>query len=149
MENVILQVPGEKSGFQDRLFSYTDDIELGELMKHSDVVINLASTITIDAALFDTPIICINFDYFGQRELKYSVKKFYQFDHYAKLAKTKGFTLPNSLDDLISKITYQLANPNDLKTERLDIVKQQCLYQIIDRGLGHLNSLKDFWVCVV
>jgi len=128
MENVILQVPGEKSGFQDRLFSYTDDIELGELMKHSDVVINLASTITIDAALFDTPIICINFDYFGQRELKYSVKKFYQFDHYAKLAKTKGFTLANSLDDLISKITYQLANPNDLKTERLDIVKQQCLY---------------------
>jgi hypothetical protein len=40
----------------------------------------------------------------------------------------KGFTLANSLDDLISKITYQLTNTNDLKPERLDIVKQQCLY---------------------
>ena len=97
-------------------------------MKHSDVVVNLASTITIDAALFDTPIICINFDFFGQRKLKHSVKKFYQFDHYAKLAKTKGFTLANSLDDLVNKINYQLSNPNHLKPERLDIVKQQCMY---------------------
>ena len=128
MNNVILQVPGDKSSFQDRLFSYSDDIELGELMKHSDVVVNLASTITIDAALFDTPIICINFDFFGQRKLKHSVKKFYQFDHYAKLAKTKGFTLANSLDDLVNKINYQLSNPNHLKPERLDIVKQQCMY---------------------
>ena len=29
-----------------------------ELMKYSDVVINLASTITLDAILFDTPVIC-------------------------------------------------------------------------------------------
>jgi hypothetical protein len=60
-------------------------------MKHREVVTNLASTITIDAALLDTPIICNNFDYFGQRELKYSVIKVYQFDHYAKFAKGKRF----------------------------------------------------------
>jgi hypothetical protein len=128
IENVILQVPGRRSSFQDRLFSCSDDIELGELMKYSDVVINMASTITIDAALFDTPIICINFDFFGKRELKYSAKKFYLFDHYAKLAQTNGFTLANSLDDMISKISYLLDNPDYLKKERLDIVKQQCIY---------------------
>ncbi len=141
MENVILQVPGEKSGFQDRLFSNADDIELGELMKHSDVVVNLASTITIDAALFDTPIICINFDFFGQRKLKDSVKKFYQFDHYAKLAMTKGFTLANSSDDLIKNITYQLAHPKNLKKERLDIVKQQCKYTDGKSGARIANFL--------
>lgn len=123
-----MQVPPRKSGFQRRLFSFKNDVQLGELMKHSDVVTNLALTISVDTGLLDTPIIRISFDYFDQRELSYSVQKFYQFDHYAKLVKTRGVMLADSLDDLINKIARQFASPNHLAKKRLDIVKHQCMY---------------------
>jgi hypothetical protein len=128
-KNVIVQTPGEESMFQDRLLSIDDDIDFGLLMKHSDVVVNLASTVTIDAALFDTPIICINFDFYGFRPIKHSVRKMYLFDHYAKLSKNKGYVLAKDKGNLIFQINHALCHPEELKLERRAIVKQQCVYR--------------------
>lgn len=128
LPNVILDIPGKKSLFQDRLFSEKDDIELGETMLYADVVINMASTITIDAAVFDTPVICVNFDFGGEREYKYSIKRFYEFDHYAKLALTNGFVMADSKEELINQINMELKHPERLKKGRENIVSQQCYF---------------------
>jgi len=128
MKNVILHIPGRKSSFQDRLFSGNDDLEYLESLKHSSLMINLASTVTIDASVFDLPTICINFDYRGKRPFKYSVKRLYVFDHYAKLGINNGFELADSKQNLLELISENLRNPSKLRAGRQKIVSQQCYY---------------------
>src|SRR5690606_32252148 len=56
---------------------------LARTMKYSDVVINIASTITIDAACFDTPVINIAYDMKqDEREYTGSVARYYNYTHY-------------------------------------------------------------------
>lgn len=127
-EDVFVHIPGNKAEFQDRLFSINDDIELGESMMHADVIVNLASTVTIDAAVFDTPIICVNFDFRGERPEKISVKRLYFFDHYAKLKQTDGFDLANSKEELISQINRAIEDTTHLAENRRQIIEQQCVF---------------------
>lgn len=125
-KDVHLQIPGQTSAFQDRLFSENDDVVFGETMLYSDVVINLASTITIDAALMDTPVICINFDFRGKRPYEYSICRFYDFDHYQKLCDIGGFQLSESKEVLLKDIDDYLKNPDKDKKGRRQIVEKQC-----------------------
>lgn len=125
-KGIILHIPGDNSGYHDRLFKLSDDIGLGETMKYADVVVNLASTITIDAAVFDTPVICIGFDFRGERPFKWSVRRFYEFDHYAKLMRTGGFDLARDQDEMVNMINRAIAQPEYLRAERRAIVSQQC-----------------------
>jgi hypothetical protein len=127
--SIVFQVPGKKSSFQDRLFSSGDDLLLIETMKFSDVVVNYASTITIDAAIFNKPIICPNFDVKGERPYKYSMKRLYEFDHYSKLLKNGGISLPINESELIESILTYLQNPNIDSEGRKAIVAQQCFYK--------------------
>ncbi len=127
-KNVLLDIPGAKSNFQDRFFSKKDDIEFGETMLYSDVVINFASTLTIDAAVFDTPIICVNFDFNGKRPYEKSPRRIYDFDHYAKLSAMDGFKLSNSKDELVKDIIEGLEKPHQNSEGRNRIVNQQCVF---------------------
>ena len=96
--NIMIEDGGHKSlqVFDNGIGMSKDDLELAESMMYSDVVVNLCSTITIDAAVFDTPIVCVNFDFRGKRPSNVSIKRLYLFDHYAKLGQTGGFELANS-----------------------------------------------------
>lgn len=147
INNVKLHIPGSNSSFQDRLFTSNDDMQYAESLKHSSIMINLASTATIDAAVFDLPTICINFDFRGERPFKYSVKRLYYFDHYAKLKINNGFELADSKENLLTLIAENLQNPSKLKIGRQSIVSQQCYFTDGKSGerigtyiLGHLND---------
>jgi hypothetical protein len=126
--NVKLHIPGAKSAFQDRLFSIKDDLEFIESLKYSNVIVNLASTVTIDAAVFDLPVICINFDFRGERPFKYSVKRLYYFDHYAKLGTTNGYHMADSRESLLHCIDLNLKYPYILRLGRKRIVNMQCYF---------------------
>lgn len=128
-EGVVLQIPGRSSDFKDRYFSKEDNVILGETMWHSDVVVNVASTITIDAAIFDTPVVCVGFDIRGDRPYLKSVRRFYDFDHYRKLAQTGGFRIAYSKDALLQELRSYLADPARDRDGRRRIVEEQCYYQ--------------------
>jgi CDP-glycerol glycerophosphotransferase (TagB/SpsB family) len=128
-ENVVVHVPGQKSEFQDRLFSLEDDLDFASTMFHADVMINMASTVTIDAAVFDTPIICECIDLFGKRDIKNSIYRFYAFDHFSKLSENNGFELVRTLESLDDQIKFCLDNPLHKKEGRSRIVDQQCVYR--------------------
>ena len=147
-ENTQVQVPGRSSNFHDRIFSDKDELRYIELLKYSSVMINIASTVTIDAAVFDLPIVCINFDFFGDRPLKFSVKKFYEFEHYRKLRTTNGFDLANSREEMIELVNRNFNFPERLKSGRNEIVNMQC--GKLDGKAGEriaeyiLNKIEDF-----
>jgi CDP-glycerol glycerophosphotransferase (TagB/SpsB family) len=61
--NVRLQrVPDPARPVADRSQTTDDIIDWVSTFRHSDVVINLASTVTVDAALFDHPVVNLEFD---------------------------------------------------------------------------------------
>ena len=95
------------------------------LMTHSDVIINIASTLSIDASVFGTPAICINFDTPGKKLSRFeSVHRLYDyFDHYEKLVSSGGARTPTSSKMLIEDINKYLADPNIDKDGRKKIVE--------------------------
>ncbi len=82
--------------------SFSDDFfdNLIQQMTISDAVINVASTMTLDALCFKKPVIQIAFD---AEESKYSesVKRYYQYDHFKNLVgSTKSIHMAYSFEEL-------------------------------------------------
>lgn len=97
---------------------------LANILYHADVVVTGASTITIDAAVLDRPVINVAFD--GGHTLPnfQSIRKnYYYFTHYIALMKTKGMRLVFSEAELIEWIKQYLANPSLDREERKQIVQ--------------------------
>jgi hypothetical protein len=127
-EHVRFYQPGRTTTFRDRLLDMEEERVLAETMCYSDVVINIASTITIDAAIFDTPIICIAFDWLGKQPAAFSVGMFYKRDHYRKIAATHGYQAVYSCDELTNAINAYLNDPSLHREGRTAIVRQQCQF---------------------
>ncbi len=125
-ENVFVEIPGRKSKFKDRLFSSEDEVELAEALAHCDVLLNFGSTISIDAAVFDAPIVCPNFDFLGDRPYQYSMTRLYRFDHMRKLVDFGGIRLPKSKGDMLKEINRYIGDPALESLERKAIVDAMC-----------------------
>lgn len=123
---VLIDHPGRKAEFKDRYFSRDDDYEYAKWLSTADMVINFGSTASVDAAVFDTPILCINFDIRGDRPFLESPRKIYHFDHYRNVMSCGGIALSDRLSDLSKDILQQLEDPSLLSSGRRRIVDQQC-----------------------
>lgn len=58
---------------------------LANTLKHSDVIVNVASTIAIEAAAMDTPVVNIAFDGGDDRLFYDSARRYYEYTHYKPL----------------------------------------------------------------
>jgi|GEM_PF-2856228 len=96
------------------------------LLYHSDIIINLASTITIDAAVFDTPVINIGYNIELPDSSWNSAEKWYHSTHFRNIIKTGGTALVFSEQELIITIKKYLENPKLHQQERNRIVEEQC-----------------------
>jgi hypothetical protein len=84
---------------------------LASLLRHSDVLLNVASTLAIDAALAGTPVIGVAFD--GAQSLPYerSIRRAYDYTHYHRIVATGGVPLAHSLPELIEQVNRYLMDP--------------------------------------
>jgi CDP-glycerol glycerophosphotransferase (TagB/SpsB family) len=101
-------------------------IHLGRTMRYSDIVVNISSTITIDAACFDTPVINLCYDV-KENESDYagSVERYYLYTHYRYVVESGASTLVKSEQELIDAINAYLSSPKLHSKERNDLVRQQ------------------------
>jgi hypothetical protein len=60
---------------------------LADTMRYSDVVVQVASTIAIEASIFDTPVINVSFDGESPAEYIRSARRYLQFPHFANVAR--------------------------------------------------------------
>lgn len=109
----------------DRDISPQDEERLIYELFYSDLVISLASTIVIDAAFFEKPVICVAF---SPQPVSYwhGVEKFYDYDHFANVVRTGGLRLARSLEELRQWIRIYLDDPTRDRAERRKIVSEQC-----------------------
>ncbi len=96
-----------------------------ELMRFSDVVINYASTISLDAILFDTPVICPLFN-FKLPTGAWNSARALHFDscHYTRVVQSGAVSLPEDMDQLLSAVIESLDLPERLRAERAEIANK-------------------------
>jgi hypothetical protein len=108
-------------------FHQKDTIELMATLKYADVLMNSGSTMTIDAACFDTPIINIAFDgKMGKDVFVRSAERLLKKDHYLPILATGGVSVAHTEEELIAQIDEYVCNRQKNHGGRQRIVDEQC-----------------------
>lgn len=119
--------PAEKEGWKaDWRFSTDDVRQLASTLRWSDVILNCGSTMMLDAACFDTPIIGIAFD--GERtERSYwrSSARLFEREHCKNVVKTGGVRVVCDRKELTEALEAYLADPTLDREGRARLVKEQ------------------------
>jgi len=120
---------GNRGSTNKWTFRNDDIVHLVNSLYHSDLVINVDSTLTLDAAALGKSSILIGYD--GDRKLAYkeSIAFIYERDHYQNVLKTGGVSLVHSHDELVNEINKFLSDTQYRKTG-LEILKQNLLFKI-------------------
>lgn len=111
-ENMFFDKPGQaftNTEFGDREIRKEDDERLINEIYYSDLIITGPTSISLDAALIDKPVITVNF-YNSHRHLFDGVYT-NQCDHIQKLLSTGGIKHASSKDDFFKFIKAYLENP--------------------------------------
>ena len=85
---------------------------LGDTMCHADVVVNVASTITIEACIFDTPVVNICFDGPADEPYVQSARRYYSFTHYVNITKRDAVRVAGSPAEMVEWVGRYLEDPS-------------------------------------
>ncbi len=111
----VRQLPGVFFDLPGRLLPgqwmdmHRDDLRhLYETLMHSDVMVNVTSTIVVDAAFFDTPSVCIGYGYTHPDTYFNQPMRFFEMDHYRYVIDAKATVVVESPGDLKAAINRYL-----------------------------------------
>lgn len=99
------------AGEDDFEFEEKDIAHLMNSLAHCDLLVHTASTLGIEAAIFDKPSITIAFDGFQKVHPAVSVTRYYDYVHYQRVLATGGMKVAKSFEDLLRFINEYLLNP--------------------------------------
>lgn len=122
--HVIYDIPGVRFATvrgQDWDMKPEELDHLRDLLANTSLVICYYSSLSIDAAVFNVPVININFDFYDPKKRH----PYYETTHYSKVSAVGGIKLVTSKDDLINAARNYLIDPQlDSQWRRL-LVDQQ------------------------
>ena len=101
---------------------------LANTLFHSDVIVNVASTIAVEAAIFDTPVVNVAFDGGSESEFARSARRYYEFTHYVNVTRHGAVRVAATPADLISHVDRYLADPSLDSEGRRRVVREQCQF---------------------
>jgi hypothetical protein len=129
-EHFVVEVPGVRfEGLSDKR-NELDKKSLDHLLDtlaHVDLVINVVSSIVIDAAVLDKPVITIGFEGWEKKvPFGSSVKRYHMDENMDKLLKIGGTPIVRNSEELIKQINIYLKHPEFDRVGRKKIVEKQC-----------------------
>lgn len=101
---------------------------LSNTLHYMSLLICYASSISVDAAVFDKPVININFEIKDNKLLSKSPTQFYRMTHYRKALDTGGIRLVQSEEELITRVKNYLDDPALDQEKRKALVASQCKF---------------------
>ncbi|MBI2374202.1 MAG: CDP-glycerol glycerophosphotransferase family protein [Deltaproteobacteria bacterium] len=112
-----------------RTQSETDIVEWVNSFRHADVVVNLASTVTVDAALFDKPVVSLNYDPGPRRTHDALIKDINTtWTHFAPVAASGGVWLTNDAEETAQAVRSYLAHPEQHELGRRLVIARVCQF---------------------
>ncbi len=122
-----------------------DDLPLlANLTRHSDVNVNVASTMTLDFALHDRPVVNVAFDMSQPPPLGTPIwDLYYQYDHYRPVMELGAARIARSPDSLAAQITAYLADPSLDREGRRRLVELQVMSPLAGASERILSVLEQ------
>lgn len=126
---VALQRPGARGG--GKLGGYCPTLEenreLVSSIVNADVVVNLASTLTLDAALCDRPAVNVAYDLSPERSHQALIDEYYShYDHYRTVVESGAVRLARSPEELMAHTAAYLRDPALEREGRKRLVDLWC-----------------------
>lgn len=131
LQGVYINNPSEYLSIKARDSAYRwspDNSSLSELalvMKGSDTVITIASSMSLDAAAVDTPVINLAFDVSEQMDKKL-LRDYYESPHYRLITYSGAVAVVKNRDELVKAIKLALMDPSSRREERQSLVENIC-----------------------
>jgi hypothetical protein len=101
---------------------------LADTLRHSDVVVTVASTIAIEASIFDTPVVDVSFDGETPSEFVQSARRYFRFTHYANITRQGGAPVAETPEQLIVHVGRYLRDRSLDRDGRRRVVLDQCQF---------------------
>ncbi len=97
------------------------------LVYHSDILVTVASTLTLDCVCFDKPLVNVAFGVLhSPRNGKDTTPLLYTQDHYAWVLETNAVDIVHNENELLQSINAYLLNPERKTEERKDLLQKLC-----------------------
>jgi len=116
---------------------------LAASLRHSDVCVNTASTMTIDAFACGKPVVNVGYD--GKEALPYlkSVQRYYDYHHYRPILRSGAVPIAKSRQELVDMVLESLVNPGRLQEKRKDVLNSLCFHPSEGSGMFIANEIKS------
>lgn len=101
---------------------------LTDTLYHISILVCYASSIAIDAAIFDKPVININMEIVPNLPMRKSPPQYFSVTHYKKALATGGIRVVSSVSELCASIKNYLADPSLDAEGRRRLVETQCVF---------------------
>jgi len=128
-DKLIIQQPGvrfsKKRGI-DWDMNDADNQHLLDTLYYSSLVVCPPSSMSVDAAVFDKPVINLKFRRTKEKYTNQNINLFYDTDHYKKIIDTGGVKVVHDEQELLTWINKYLADPAIDRAGRQRIVHDQC-----------------------
>lgn len=129
-KNVVLDNPWELG---TKVLGHTnvgmsDISKLASTLCYSDVHVNVASTMTVDGAIFDKPQVGPAYDDSPSRKYDRSALECYHQEHFLPITSSGGIAMPRSKEELIQAVRSGFINPEERREGRRALVKEICTF---------------------
>lgn len=125
--NLVVERPGMRFGGAKTYEFFDADVRhLASSIAYTDITINTASTMSIEAAVYDKPVILIGYDGKQQPAYKQSVMRYYDREHYVPIVRSGGAWLVESPKEMLEAIEMYLKTPELHREGRKRIVDEEC-----------------------
>ena len=94
------------------------------MLKHCELGINVASTVALELAMFDKPVINVAYNPPGVDIRPKDYPLYYTWDHYVPIVESGAVALANNEAEMGKLISQYLAHPEQKGKERKDMVKK-------------------------
>jgi hypothetical protein len=140
LPGIHLQPAGRVAKIQDGWDpSWEDMVRLGETMIHSDVLINIFSTITLDAVAFDTPVVGVGFEGTTKKDIPHPYRHYYEYTHFNPVVRNGGIRVAYSLNELVEAVNAYLEDPSLDGAGRAKVRKEQ-IYALDGMSAGRAGK---------
>jgi hypothetical protein len=133
--------PNDESFFQDE----SAIVQWVNSFRHADVVVNMSSTATVDAALCDRPVVNLDYDPApGGAQQEYVKEVNHRWTHFKPVAESGGVWLVNNPKEMLDAVRTYLRYPALHRAQRRWIVQHVCGFEDGHNGRRLAEAILDF-----
>jgi CDP-glycerol glycerophosphotransferase (TagB/SpsB family) len=124
--HLAFQQPGSTSETPDERYRSASFLtDLRDALEYTDVVVNTASTMTLDAVAMGKPVVNMAID-LAPYAYERSTKRFYDVDSFIPVVNSKATRIVTSVDELVSNVIRYLDDPALEANERASLRELLC-----------------------